>query len=503
MFFARSNSVSSGQAPFAAPGLSPPLPSTMTLSPGSRSLWNSVGSAVEDDGYSDMLLGPSSSGAGKRQRSFSMDQTSPRMTGRDLPSQQPRIYHTPGAHLLACEEEEEDDGMSMKTKSLGAIGCNIQNASHGFGLAISPVSSRDSSSSSTSHDGDEATQYFCCDDTARNMSVNSEVLGIRRTGGFVKSAYSPITAPLGAPPSPPVRPYDVSDYSSNPAAFINAPSQKLYFVQFKASRLDVFFIPDASGLSPAIGDYVIVDADRGRDLGRVIKTNVTAEEAGLLKLKRHQEQQAILQHVPGSPGAGTADKGATSATPGVCTPKQILRFAQKNEVSQIVQKKNDEDKAVSLCLQKVGDKNLAMSVLDAEYQWDRRKLTFFYNAGHRIDFRELVRELFRIYKTRIWMCAVGAADESNNEMSGAQQQQQQQQQHHHHRHHSSHKHQYSNHHEYEPLVSPGTSPTGPHYLEADGNNGHGAGLSFSNENHDKHYGITTSKLFGGGPMRYA
>lgn len=501
MFFARSNSVSSGQAQFAAPGLSPPLPSTLTMSPSSRSLWNSVGSAIEDDGYSDMILGTSSTSTGKRQRSFSMDQTSPRMTGRELPSQQPRAYHTPGAHLLAYDEEEEEEGAVLKTTSLGAIGCNVQNTSHGFGLAISPVSSRESGTSSNCNDGDEATQYFCCDDTARNLSLNSEVLGVRQASGFVKSAYSPITAPLGAPPSPPVRPYDVSEYSSNAAAFINAPSQKLYFVQFKASRLDVFFVPDASGLSPAIGDYVIVDADRGRDLGRVIKSNVTAEEAGLLKLKRHQEQQAILQHVPGSPGAG--EKVSTSATPGVCTPKQILRFAQKNEVNQIIQKKNDEDKAVSLCLQKVGDKNLAMSVLDAEYQWDRRKLTFFYNAGHRIDFRELVRELFRIYKTRIWMCAVGVADDnSSNEVNRAHQQQ-----HHHHHHHqqrdSSQKHQFSGHHENEPLVSPGTSPTGPHYLETDSNNGHGAGLSFANENHDKHYGITTSKLFGGGPMRYA
>ncbi|KDN39652.1 hypothetical protein RSAG8_08680, partial [Rhizoctonia solani AG-8 WAC10335] len=46
---------------------------------------------------------------------------------------------------------------------------------------------------------------------------------------------------------------------------------------------------------------------------------------------------------------------------------------------------------------------LPMEVIDAEYQWDRRKLTFYYVAERRIDFRELVRELFRLYKTRIWM----------------------------------------------------------------------------------------------------
>jgi len=44
-----------------------------------------------------------------------------------------------------------------------------------------------------------------------------------------------------------------------------------------------------------------------------------------------------------------------------------------------------------------------MTVVDAEYQFDRNKLTFFFEAEGRIDFRELVRDLFSIYKTRIWM----------------------------------------------------------------------------------------------------
>lgn len=44
-----------------------------------------------------------------------------------------------------------------------------------------------------------------------------------------------------------------------------------------------------------------------------------------------------------------------------------------------------------------------MEILDAEWQWDRRKLTFYYTADQRVDFRELVRELFRIWKTRVWL----------------------------------------------------------------------------------------------------
>lgn len=50
--------------------------------------------------------------------------------------------------------------------------------------------------------------------------------------------------------------------------------------------------------------------------------------------------------------------------------------------------------------------DLPMEVCDAEWQWDRRKLTFYYTSDARVDFRELVRELFRVYKTRVWMCVI-------------------------------------------------------------------------------------------------
>jgi len=72
----------------------------------------------------------------------------------------------------------------------------------------------------------------------------------------------------------------------------------------------------------------------------------------------------------------------------------------------LVTKSQDEAKAMLVCQTKVRQKKLPMEVVDAEYQWDRRKLTFYFIAERRIDFRELVRDLFKIYKTRIWMCAV-------------------------------------------------------------------------------------------------
>lgn len=58
---------------------------------------------------------------------------------------------------------------------------------------------------------------------------------------------------------------------------------------------------------------------------------------------------------------------------------------------------------LKICRAKVKQRNLPMHIVDAEYQFDRHKLTFFFEAEGRIDFRELVRDLFSIYKTRIWM----------------------------------------------------------------------------------------------------
>lgn len=61
-------------------------------------------------------------------------------------------------------------------------------------------------------------------------------------------------------------------------------------------------------------------------------------------------------------------------------------------------KAQDEAKALALCRSKALAKGLAMEITAAEWQWDRRRLTFYFVADKRVDFRELVRELFRIWK---------------------------------------------------------------------------------------------------------
>ncbi|KAF9074072.1 PSP1 C-terminal conserved region-domain-containing protein [Rhodocollybia butyracea] len=230
------------------------------------------------------------------------------------------------------------------------------------------------------------------------------------------------------------------------------PSWKLFIVEFKAGRTDLFYLTDAvkgeimrnesaagfvnghdsskNAYPIKVGDLVIVEADRGRDLGRIVNDNISVEEveawldAGrsssgqLLDSSQQQPWGESPMPTPISPtgvyagipppttaGASSAPGGAGSGKKEI-NPKQIYGKAGPAEASVLAAKMSDEMKALQLCQSKVRAKKLPMEVVDAEYQWDRRKLTFYFVADKRIDFRELVRELFRLYKTRIWMASL-------------------------------------------------------------------------------------------------
>lgn len=211
------------------------------------------------------------------------------------------------------------------------------------------------------------------------------------------------------------------------SSLVHTTYHRLYLVAFKGARVDVFTIPDKSTFEVEYGDLVIVDADRGRDLGKVVKKNLSPEEAGWIKWKKFNDQQAVLQH----PFSDTesfshgSDKNEAKDSASKLffefmspvVPKSILRHARSDEIQQILTKEVDEEKALKTCFSKVSEKALNMYVVDAEYQWDRAKLTFFYCAEQRIDFRDLVRDLFRIYKTRIWMCATNSVRTQPNNLN--------------------------------------------------------------------------------------
>lgn len=166
----------------------------------------------------------------------------------------------------------------------------------------------------------------------------------------------------------------------------------LYVVEFKAGRTDYFYISSdlAAHLTIRVGDLAIVEADRGKDLGKVIETGINSMSE-LHEYQATHEDPLVDSH---------------NAIGKEIRPKRLFRLAEPSEVAMLLQKGQDEVKAHGACQLRIRQKKLAMEIVDAEYQWDRRKLTFYFIADRRIDFRELVRELFKVYKTRIWMCAV-------------------------------------------------------------------------------------------------
>ncbi|KAG5952355.1 hypothetical protein E4U53_001037 [Claviceps sorghi] len=226
------------------------------------------------------------------------------------------------------------------------------------------------------------------------------------------------------PPSPPRNVYSMATPRHN---------QLLHVVLFKCARADVFYIQEGTGLTVKPGDLVIVEADRGTDLGTVAKDSVDWQAAK--ELKEHYAEEhykwlmmysqgaaaaqegtgtSLMATSSGSPGSAIGGMGPSQHHPqepnaGELRPKLIKRLAQSHEVHSLRDKEGQEAKAKRVCMQKVKEHGLNMEILDAEFQMDWKKLTFYYFADTYINFNSLVVDLFKIYKTRIWMSAINPA----------------------------------------------------------------------------------------------
>ncbi len=154
-------------------------------------------------------------------------------------------------------------------------------------------------------------------------------------------------------------------------------------VAFKGNRRD-FFLWDAEE-PPPLKAGVIVDADRGEDLGYVHSTGWLADKRNL-----------------GTPhGYGTA--GAT---------KKVRRLATPDEVRRAGDLRAQDEDARRRAMERVKANQLVMKLSDAEWQWDRKKLTLYFTAEKRVDFRTLVRELASMFRTRIELKQIGVRDEA-------------------------------------------------------------------------------------------
>ncbi|KAJ5719156.1 hypothetical protein N7493_007611 [Penicillium malachiteum] len=217
-------------------------------------------------------------------------------------------------------------------------------------------------------------------------------------------------------------------YGRQPPALSHAhQNQLLYIVTFKCHRADVFYIQEDTGLQVKAGDLVIVEADRGTDLGTVQHANVSLQRARELKqqyAEEHYKWLMMFSRQGQLEGSSVSSPGLTarSATGGMgphahgvqetstdIKPKLIKRLAQSHEILTLRDKEGNEAKAKRVCQQKVAEHRLNMEILDAEFQMDWKKLTFYYFADSYINFNSLVTDLFKIYKTRIWMSAINPA----------------------------------------------------------------------------------------------
>ena len=108
----------------------------------------------------------------------------------------------------------------------------------------------------------------------------------------------------------------------------------------------------------------------------------------------------------------------------VCSPKEVeddkvfqplkpvLRVANAKDDEQEAANKQKEKEAFKICLEKIRKHNLQMKLIDAEYTFDNNKVLFYFTADGRIDFRELVKDLAAVFKTRIELRQIGVRDET-------------------------------------------------------------------------------------------
>lgn len=184
----------------------------------------------------------------------------------------------------------------------------------------------------------------------------------------------------------------------------------------KNGRLDIISFPKKSNLRPSPGDVIIIEGDRGKDLVMVLQPLIKFRFAlffNYLKKKLHLKslefgnssgsRRQQRQRHQNKQNRSIINEDENFIT---LPNKQILRFAKPRELSQLVTKYNDEMVALKICLNCASSLNLDLIIKNVEFQFDKKKLIIYYYCLQRLDFRGLIKELFKIYKTRIWLCAV-------------------------------------------------------------------------------------------------
>lgn len=146
-------------------------------------------------------------------------------------------------------------------------------------------------------------------------------------------------------------------------------------VRFKKAGKIYYF--DPGDLTIPDGEFVIVETIRGVEFGRVV-----------INKKQVSEHDVVLPL------------------------KKVIRIAEPKDKLIVEENKQAASEAYGVCVQKIQAHNLDMKLVDVEYTFDRNKVIFYFTADGRIDFRELVKDLAAIFRTRIELRQIGVRDEA-------------------------------------------------------------------------------------------
>lgn len=146
-------------------------------------------------------------------------------------------------------------------------------------------------------------------------------------------------------------------------------------VRFKKAGKIYYF--DPGELTIPDGEFVIVETVRGVEFGRVV-----------INKKQVSEHDVVLPL------------------------KKVIRIAEQKDRLIVDENKQAAREAYDVCVQKIQSHDLDMKLVDVEYTFDRNKVIFYFTADGRIDFRELVKDLAAIFRTRIELRQIGVRDEA-------------------------------------------------------------------------------------------
>jgi cell fate regulator YaaT (PSP1 superfamily) len=146
-------------------------------------------------------------------------------------------------------------------------------------------------------------------------------------------------------------------------------------IRFKKAGKIYYFDPDGNNLVP--GGFAIVETSRGLEFGEVV---VAPKEV---------TQEEVVQPL-----------------------KKVIRSAGEEDCQKILENRQKEEEAFDLALQKIQEHGLDMKLVDVEYTFDRSKVIFYFTADGRVDFRDLVKDLAAVFRTRIELRQIGVRDEA-------------------------------------------------------------------------------------------